>query len=436
MAQQGVYYVMDTQEKYARYVNTSFVKAIEPVVVERAAGAEIFGADGQTYLDCFAGIAVVNAGHVHPRVAEAAKAQIDRLIHAASYIYYVPTVADLAEVLANITPGALQKTFFCNSGAEAIEGALRLAKVATGKREIIALQMAFHGRTYGTLSVTGNMARKTRGGPYMSGVAFAPAPYCYRCPLKLEPESCGMACADAVEDVIRYQTSGDVAAFIVEPVLGEGGLIPLPEGYLARVKEILDRHGILLIVDEVQTGFGRTGKLFGIDHHEGIEPDMIAMAKGIADGFPLGAFIAPEAIADSFLPGEHLSTFGGNPVCCAAALANIAVLQEEGLIEHAAELGNWALGELRALQQQHELIGEVRGQGLMLGVELVRDRASKEPAATEAARVRAICREAGVLIGVGGQFGNVLRLQPPLVITQEQLAHVIRTVSEALAACH
>ncbi len=435
MAQQGVYYVMDTREKYARYVNTSFVKAIEPVVVERAAGAEIFGADGQTYLDCFAGIAVVNAGHVHPRVAEAAKAQIDRLIHAASYIYYVPTVADLAEVLANITPGALQKTFFCNSGAEAIEGALRLAKVATGKREIIALQMAFHGRTYGTLSITGNMARKTRGGPYMSGVAFAPAPYCYRCPLKLEPESCGLACADAVEDVIRYQTSGDVAAFIVEPVLGEGGLIPLPEGYLARVKEILDRHGILLIVDEVQTGFGRTGKLFGIDHHEGIEPDMIAMAKGIADGFPLGAFIAPEAIADSFLPGEHLSTFGGNPVCCAAALANIAVLQEEGLIEHAAELGNWALGELHALKQRNELIGDVRGQGLMLGIELVRDRASKEPAATEAARVRAICREAGVLIGVGGQFANVLRLQPPLVITQEQLAHAIRTVSKALDAC-
>ncbi len=435
MAQQGVYYVMDTREKYARYVNTSFVKAIEPVVVERAAGAEIFGADGQTYLDCFAGIAVVNAGHVHPRVAEAAKAQIDRLIHAASYIYYVPTVGDLAEVLANITPGALQKTFFCNSGAEAIEGALRLAKVATGKREIIALQMAFHGRTYGTLSITGNMARKTRGGPYMPGVAFAPAPYCYRCPLKLEPESCGLACADAVEDVIRYQTSGDVAAFIVEPVLGEGGLIPLPEGYLARVKEILDRHGILLIVDEVQTGFGRTGKLFGIDHHEGIEPDMIAMAKGIADGFPLGAFIAPEAIADSFLPGEHLSTFGGNPVCCAAAIANIAVLQEEGLIEHAAELGNWALGELHALKQRNELIGDVRGQGLMLGIELVRDRASKEPAATEAARVRAICREAGVLIGVGGQFANVLRLQPPLVITQEQLAHAIRTVSKALDAC-
>src|SRR5258708_20987253 len=388
---------MDTTEKYARYVNISSIKAVEPVVVERASGAQIYGVDGRAYLDCFAGIAVVNAGHVHPRIAQAAKAQIDQFIHNCSYVYYAPTVADLAEVLAHITPGALQKTFFCNSGAEAIEGALRLAKVATGKREVIALQMAFHGRTYASLSITGNIARKTRGGPYMPGVAFAPAPYCYRCPLKLEPQSCGLACADAVEDTIRYRTGGDVAAFIVEPVLGEGGLMPLPEDYLARGKEILDRHGILLIVDEVQTGFGRTGKLFGIEHHEGIEPDMIAMAKGIDDGFPFGAFIAPEAIADSFLPGEHLSTFGGNPVCCAAALANIAVLQEEGLIEHAAELGDWALGELHALKQRNELIGDVRGQGLMLGIELVRDRASKEPAAAEAARVRAICREAGVL---------------------------------------
>lgn len=426
---------MDTQDKYARYVNTSFVKAVEPVVVERASGAQIHGADGRTYLDCFAGIAVVNAGHVHPRIAAAAKAQIDRLIHAASYIYYVPSVADLAETLARITPGALQKTFFCNSGAEAIEGALRQARVFTGRREVIALQMAFHGRTYATLSVTGNRARKTRGGPYMPGVAFAPAPYCYRCPLGLQADSCGLACAEAVEDVIQYQTSGDVAAFIVEPVLGEGGIIPLPAGYLKRVKEILERHGILLIVDEVQSGFGRTGKLFAIEHHEGVEPDIMALAKGIADGFPLGAFIAPQAIADSFMPGEHLSTFGGNPVSCAAALENIAVLQEEHLIERAAELGARALTELRRLQEQQPLIGDVRGQGLMIGIELVRDRATKTPAAEEAARVRTLCREQGVLIGVGGQFGNVLRLQPPLVISEEQLSQALSVVAEALTLC-
>jgi 4-aminobutyrate aminotransferase/(S)-3-amino-2-methylpropionate transaminase len=427
---------MDTIEKYAQYVNTSSVKAVEPVVVERASGAQVYAADGRSYLDCFAGIAVVNAGHVHPRVAEAAKAQIDQLIHACSYVYYVPSVADLAEVLAAVTPGALQKTFFCNSGAEAIEGALRLAKVATGKREVIALQMGFHGRTYGTLSITGNMARKTRGGPYMSGVAFAPAPYCYRCPMKLKPESCGLACADAVEDVIRYQTSGDVAAFVVEPVLGEAGLIPLPDGYLARVKEILEQYGILLLVDEVQTGFGRTGRLFAIEHHEGVEPDIMAMAKGIADGFPLGAFIAPQAIADSFRPGEHLSTFGGSPVSCAAALANISVLQDEHLVEHSAELGAWALGELRNLQEQQPLIGDVRGQGLMIGIELVQDRGTKAPAAAQAAQVKALCREAGVLIGVGGQDANVLRLQPPLIITQEQLAHAISVLATALDSCH
>jgi 4-aminobutyrate aminotransferase / (S)-3-amino-2-methylpropionate transaminase / 5-aminovalerate transaminase len=430
---------MDTVQKYARYVNTSMVSQVEPIVVERARGAVMHGADGREYLDCFAGIAVVNTGHVHPKVAEAAKAQIERLVHACSYVYYVPTVADLAEALARITPGALQKTFFANSGAEAVEGALRLAKVTTGKREIVALQLAFHGRTYATLSVTGNMARKTRGGPYMSGVAFAPAPYCYRCPLRLEPESCGLACADAVEDTIRTQTSGDVAAFIVEPVLGEGGIVPLPAWYLARVREILGRHGILLLVDEVQTGFGRTGRMFGIEHQRDaagrvIEPDIMAVAKGIADGFPLGAFIAPEAIADSFHPGEHLSTFGGNPVSCAAALANIQVLQDERLVERSADLGAWALVELRRIAESASLIGEVRGQGLMIGVELVRDRATKEPAAKEAAQVRARCREAGVLIGVGGQHGNVLRLQPPLVISKEQLGRAIDVLATAIRA--
>jgi 4-aminobutyrate aminotransferase len=422
---------MDTVGKYARYVNTSFVKAIEPIVIQRAEGAIITAADGRQYLDCFAGIAVVNAGHVNPKVAAAAKAQIDKLIHAASYVYYVQSVADLAELLARITPGQLQKSFFCNSGAEAIEGALRLARIATGRRELIALQMAFHGRTYGTLSVTGNMQRKSRGGPYMPGVAFAPAPYCYRCPMRLEPETCGLACADAVEDVIKYQTSGDVAAFVVEPLMGEGGIVPLPDGYLAKVKQILDAYGILLVVDEVQTGFGRTGQMFGLEHHS-VEADIMALAKGIAAGFPLGAFIAPAAIADSFQPGEHLSTFGGNPVSCAAAIANIEVIRDEGLAERSRKLGDWTMEQLRGLQEGSELIGEVRGQGLMIGVELVRDRRTKEPAPAEAAQVRAKCREAGILLGLGGQEGNVLRFQPPLVITEEQLARAIDALALAL----
>ena len=421
---------MNTVDKYQRYVNTSFVKAVEPVVVDRARSATVTDVDGKTYTDLFAGIAVVNAGHVHPRVADAARQQIDRLVHCCSYVYHVPVVADLAERLAAITPGRLQKTFFGNSGAEAVEGALRLAKACTGKHEFIALQTAFHGRTSGTLTVTGNAARKKRGGPYLPGVAFAPAPYAYRC--RFCHGNCTLACADAVEDVIRYQTSADVAAFIAEPVLGEGGIIVPAPGYFERVKSILDRHGILFIADEVQSGFGRTGKMFAIEHYA-VTPDIMALAKGIADGFPLSAFIAPEEIADAFQPGEHLTTFGGNPVSCAAALANVEVLLDEDLPGRAHTLGRWTMGRLNEMARRHELIGEVRGVGLMIGVELVLDRTSKEPAPAEAAAVRRICRERGVLIGVGGQEGNVLRVQPPLVITQEELGRALDVIDEALA---
>ncbi len=342
----------------------------------------------------------------------------------------MPVVADLAERLAAIAPGRLRKTFFGNSGAEAVEGALRLAKAYSGKHEVIALQTAFHGRTAGSLVVTGNAARKKRGGPYQPGVAFAPAPYAYRC--RYCHGSCTLACADAVEDTLRYETSADVAAFIAEPVLGEGGIVVPAPGYFARVKEILDRHGILFIADEVQSGFGRTGRMFAIEHY-GVEPDIMALAKGIADGFPLGAFIAPPEIADAFQPGEHLSTFGGNPVSCAAGVANIAVLLEEDLLGRSATLGAWAKDRLHGMADRHELIGEVRGLGLMIGVELVRDRATKEPASVEAAAVRRICRERGVLIGVGGQEGNVLRVQPPLVITRDELSHALDVMEETIA---
>jgi 4-aminobutyrate aminotransferase-like enzyme len=242
---------------------------------------------------------------------------------------------------------------------------------------------------------------------------------------------CTLRCADAVEDVINYQTSGDVAAFIAEPILGEAGIVVPNSGYFERVKEILDRHGILLIVDEVQTGFGRTGRLFGIEHY-GVEPDIMTMAKGIASGFPLGGFIARPEIADSFQPGEHLSTFGGNPVACAAALATLEVIDDERLCENSARLGTWLLDRLGEMRASHPAIGEVRGKGLMVGVELVESRESMAPAARLAAQVRAACRERGLIIGIGGFFGNVLRIQPPLVISEEQLASAMATLDEAL----
>lgn len=422
---------MDTREKYQRYVNTSFVAAVEPLVVASGQGATVRDEQGTAYIDCFAGIAVVNAGHRHPAVIAAAKRQMDELVHCCSYIYYVQPVADLAERLAAVTPGALQKTFFGNGGAEAIEGALRLAKAYTGRSEFIALQGSFHGRTNATLSITGNSTRKRRGGPYLPGIAFAPAPYRYRCRYCQGAADCTLACADAVTDAIQFGTADDVAAFIAEPVMGEGGIIVPPGGYFARVQEILARRGILFIADEVQSGFGRTGRLFASEHYQ-LEPDILVMAKGIADGFPLSAFIAPAAIADSFQPGEHLSTFGGNPVSCAAALANLEVLQCDDLPGRARQLGIMALERLQALQSKHPLIGDVRGLGLMIGVELVSDRLAKIPAAKEAGEIRRLCRERGVLIGVGGQFGNVLRLQPPLVISSDQLTHALEVLDEAL----
>lgn len=424
----------ETIEKYRRYVTTSFVASIEPVVVHKAKGATIQDADGSEYLDCFAGISVVNAGHRHPRVLDAVREQLEHVLHAGTYIYHVPVVADLAEKLAKITPGNLTKTFFGNSGAEGIETAVRLAKAYTGRHEIISLTHSFHGRTAGTLSLTGNKARKTRGGPYLSGVAFAPAPYVYRNPFNTDdPEVVAERCAEMVEWAITYQSSGDVAAFIAEPVMGEGGILVPPASYFPRVKEILDHHGILFIADEVQSGFCRTGKMFAVEHFS-VVPDIMVMAKGIADGFPLSATIARDEIADCLRPGEHLSTFGGNPVSCAAALANIAVLEEEQLPTEATRKGDRTMSRLQELAERHLLIGDVRGMGLMIGAELVTDRESKTPASKQAVEVRRLCREAGVLIGVGGQSGNVLRIQPPLVISDEQLDHAIYAIDRALTA--
>jgi len=264
----------------------------------------------------------------------------------------------------------------------------------------------------------------------MVGCHFLPAPYCYRCFFELEFPKCRLRCARALEDIIRFNTCDHVAAFIAEPLLGEGGIITPPDDYFLEIEKILKKYGILLLVDEVQTGFGRTGKMFGIEHY-GVEPDMMVMAKGIADGFPLSAFIAREEIADSFKPGDHLSTFGGNPVSCAASLANIEFLEEQKLAELALKKGKFLTAQLETLKTKHQLIGEVRGKGLMVGMELVKGK-DKIPANTEASKIRDICLGKGVLLGLGGVFGNILRIQPPLVISENQLTEVVKTVDLAL----
>jgi 4-aminobutyrate aminotransferase / (S)-3-amino-2-methylpropionate transaminase / 5-aminovalerate transaminase len=421
---------MNTVEKYKKYVNTAMVEKVQPVVIEKANGALIMDTSGKEYIDCFSGIAVANAGHCNEKVTEAAKAQIDKLIHCCSYVYYSQPTADLAEKLARITPGKLQKTFFGSGGAEAIEGAMRLAKQFTGRTEFIALQASFHGRSYATLSITGNVGRKRRGGPYMVGCTFLPAPYCYRCFYELEYPKCRLRCARALEDIIRFNTYDSVAAFIAEPLLGEGGIITPPDDYFLEIDKILKKHEILLLVDEVQTGFCRTGKMFGIEHY-GVEPDIMAMAKGIADGFPLSGFIAREEIADAFKPGDHLSTFGGNPVSCAAGLANIEFLEEQKLADQALKKGEFLRAQLESMKAKHKKIGEIRGKGLMIGIELVRDK-ERTPANTEGSQVRDFCCEKGLLLGLGGVYGNVLRIQPPLVISKEQMERVLSILDQAL----
>jgi 4-aminobutyrate aminotransferase len=422
---------MKTKELYDQYLITSMVAGFEPVEVASASGCAMRGADGREYLDCFSGIAVTNAGHGHPKVLAAAEKQMRELVHCCTYVYYSPRAGELAKLLAEITPGKLQKSFLSCSGAEAVEGAMRLAKQFTRRKEVVCLTQSFHGRTAGTLSITGNRARKKGSGPYLSGVAFAPAPYCYRCPFKLTYPSCGAACAQYLDDVLRYQTAGDVAAFVAEGVMGEGGILPPPPEYFKITSEIIHQDGGLFIDDEVQSGFGRTGRLFAIEHY-GVEPDIMCMAKGIADGWPLSAFIARADIAGAFTPGDHLSTFGGSPVSCAAAIANIGVMRDEKLPENAAARGEQIMSRLGKFQQKCRSIGDVRGKGLMIGIELVKDQKTKEPAADQAKKVRALCRENGVLVGLGGTLANVIRLQPPLVMTAEQADKAVDIVGKAI----
>ncbi len=423
-------FATETFRKYRDHVITGFVKKVAPIVIEKGRGAVITDIRGRKYLDCFAGISVVNAGHCNPKIVAAAKAQMEKLIHCSSYLYHAKPTADLAEKIAQLTPKGLTKTFFGNSGAEAIEGALKLARLYTGKHEFIALHAGFHGRTWGALSLSGNQNRKKRGGPYAPGISFVPTPHAFRSNWRNDPQECGRQCARAIEEAIRFSTSGDVAAFIAEPVMGEGGIIVPPVNYFPEVKKVLDRHGILFIADEVQCGFARTGKMFAFEHF-GVVPDILVTAKGSAGGLPLSALTTRPEIAAAFRPGDHLSTFGGNPVCCAAALANIEFMQEENLCDHAAETGNYAKAGFRALQNQYPIIGDVRGLGLMIGIELVKDD-RLTPAAAEAEALQSSCLKDGLIVGLGGIDDNVIRFQPPLVISKSQIDHALEIISRAL----
>ncbi|WP_254546921.1 aspartate aminotransferase family protein [Halomarina pelagica] len=407
------------------------------VPLKRAEGCTVEDFEGNEYLDLFSGISVTNAGHNDPDVIEAARNQLEEFVHGCSYVHPNEPVADLAEELARITPGDLKKTFFCNSGTEAVEGAIKLARKYTGSKEIVSLEMAFHGRTLGSLALTGNRGYKRHMAPTINDVSHAPAPYQYRSPYgDRSPREFGELAANELERVIETHTSDDVAAIVVEPIMGEGGIIVPPEGYLPRVKDVARDHDALLILDEVQSGYGRTGSMFACTQFD-VVPDVMAQAKGIANGLPLGAFTATAEIADAFDPGDHFSTFGGNPVACAASLATIEAL-EDGLVDNAREQGAWLEDEFATLDDAFEVVGDVRGRGLMWGLEIVTPDESgpvgvaPKPAPKLAKRLTERLREDGVIVGVGGFYGNVIRIQPPLSITREQLERAVESLRDAL----
>jgi 4-aminobutyrate aminotransferase-like enzyme len=400
----------------------------EPLVADHAEGKYVWDLEGQRYLDFFGGILTISVGHCNPKVTGKIKQQTDRLQHT-STAYPNEQIVALAEKLAHITPGRLQKSFFTNSGTEANEAAVLLARMVTGSFEVVALRHGYSGHSLLTKSLTAH-APWRRAGVISVGVTHAISPYCYRCPLGLSYPECGVACAKDVEDVIQTTTSGHIAAFLAEPIQGVGGFITPPREYFKIVFNIVKKYGGLFISDEVQTGFGRTGrKWFGIEHWE-VEPDILTTAKGMANGVPVGATVATPEIADAF-QGMTISTFGGNPVTSVAARATIEVIEEERLLDNSYKVGNSLRTKLDELKEKHSLIGDVRGMGLMQGVELVRDRTTKEPAPQETNAFMERCKNNGLLIGKGGLYGNVLRISPPLNVNAADVDEAIRIMDKS-----
>ena len=401
-----------------------------PLVADHGQMQYLWDLEGRKYLDFFGGILTVSVGHANPKITGKIKAQADRLQHT-STLYPNEAIVALAEKLAQITPGKLQKSFFTNSGTEANEAAILLARMATGSYDVVALRHAYSGGSMLAKSVTAQ-APWRKAGIISVGIAHAINPYCYRCPLGLKYPDCGVACANDVENLIQTGTSGSIAAFIAEPIQGVGGFITPPPEYFKIVFKIVKKYGGLFISDEVQTGFGRTGKKwFGIEQWE-VTPDMMPCAKGMANGSPVGATITTAEIADSF-QGLTISTFGGNPVTSVAARATIDVIEEENLLENAHTVGAYFRSKLEELQQKHALIGDVRGMGLMQGLELVKDRQTKEPAPEATVQLMERARENGLLIGKGGLYGNVIRLSPMLNIGKADVDEAIRLLDKSLS---
>jgi 4-aminobutyrate aminotransferase len=417
-------------ERDREFVSPSYTRPY-PLVVARGEGAMVEDVDGNRFLDFNAGIAVVATGHCHPRVVGAIQQQAARLIHMSGTDFYYEEMVALAEKLSAIAPGqAARRVSFGNSGAEAIEGSVKLARYATGRDKVIAFFGGFHGRTLGALALTASKAVQRRGfSPLLPGVVHAPYPYCYRCPFGKEPEHCAVECVAYIENTLLKTIAPpeETAAIVVEPVQGEGGYIVPPRKFFDELARVARQNGILLIFDEVQSGMGRTGRMWAAEHFEAV-PDVMAIAKGIASGMPLGATVA-RADLMTWPPGAHASTFGGNPVSCAAALVTIALLEEE-LVGHAARMGAYLMDRLRDWPRRFPVVGEVRGLGLMIGIELVRDRNTRQKAPELRDQVLRRAFERGLLILGAGE--NTIRLSPPLVVSRDQCDFALQTLESCL----
>src|SRR5580658_4518304 len=414
------------------WISPSYTRSY-PLVAKRGRGIRVEDVDGNEFLDFAAGIAVVSTGHFHPEVVAAIQKQAAELIHISGTDFYNEPLTDLAQKLSAIAPmPGPHKFFYGNSGAEAIECALKIARYHTGRQNIIAFQGAFHGRTMGALSLTASKPQqKRRFGPLVPGVTHIPYPNVYRSGLKDEKaqEEFSLGCALYIEERL-FKTilpPEEVAAIFVEPIQGEGGYVVAPDNFLRELRAICNRHGILLVSDEVQSGAGRTGKWWAIEH-SGVEPDIVCMAKGIASGMPLGICMSRAEIMD-WVPGSHASTFGGNPVSIAAALVTMDILEREG-IANAARVGEFMLERMRGWVRTHPMVGEVRGRGLMIGIEIVKDKTTREPAAAERNRVETLAFERGLMLLGCGETS--LRLAPPLIVSEEEATVALDILEEAL----
>jgi 4-aminobutyrate aminotransferase-like enzyme len=397
-----------------------------PLVVDRARGMQVWDTSGNSYLDFFGGVLTVSVGHCNPEVNAAIEAQINRVQHTSTLYVYQPIV-DLAEKLAQVTPGRLKKSFFTNSGTEADETAVVAAKMHTGCQEIVTLRHGYSGRSHYAMSMSGHSTWRAIPSS-VPGIVHAAAPYCYRCPFGLNYPSCELRCAKDIEEIIQTTTCGKIAAFLAEPIMGVGGFVVPPREYFKEVEGIVRRYGGLLIIDEVQTGWGRTGEAMCGISYWGVEPDLMTFAKGMANGIPVGATVATPEVAESF-NRLTFSTFGGNPVTCAAALAVIRYIEGNNLLENARVVGRHLRGQLEELKNRHPVIGDVRGMGLMQGLELVHPDKSPHPGAV--AQVFEKTRELGLLIGKGGLWGNVIRLGPPLICSQNDVDEAVKVLDRA-----